>query len=232
MKVKEILIKDLPLEERPRERLVKHGPSALANAELLAIILRTGAKHQSVLNLAKSILKKTEGIKHLNDISMHELTEIPGIGQSKAVQILASIELGKRVSQALTLGENNVPTVATPEDCFLLLGDEMKYLKQEHFVVLSLDIKQKLIAKDTVFIGALNASLVHPREVFRTALKRMASFIICIHNHPSGDITPSEQDIIITKQLVESSLIIGIPILDHVIIGRNDYSSLKAYGHM
>ncbi|MCL1991224.1 MAG: DNA repair protein RadC [Defluviitaleaceae bacterium] len=230
--MQEVLIKELPVEERPRERLMAYGAHALSNAELLAIVLRTGTKKQSVLNLAKSILIKTEGIKYLNETSINELIEVPGIGTSKAVQIMASIELGKRVSQSLVAKQNKIQTVITPEDCFNLLGNEMKYLKQEHFVVLSLNVKQQLIAKDIVFIGALNMSLVHPREVFRTAVKRMADSIICVHNHPSGDVTPSLPDIMMTKQLVEASLMMDIPLLDHVIIGGNDYSSLKAYGHM
>jgi len=230
--MEEVLIKDLPLEERPRERLLEYGAGALANAELLAIILRTGSKQQSVLNLARSILKQTDGLKHINEISINELTKIAGVGPSKAVQIMASIELGKRVSQSLVLKEGEVERVLTPKDCFILLGNEMKYLKQEHFVVLSLDAKSRLIAKDTVFVGALNATLVHPREVFRTAVKRMAAAIICVHNHPSGDIEASNQDIMMTKLLVEAGKMMGIPIDDHVIIGGDDYSSLKAYGHM
>ena len=230
--MKEVLILQMPKEERPRERLIEYGASALSNAELLAIILRTGAKHQSVLNLAKSILRQTDGVKHLNEISINELTEIAGIGPSKAVQIMASIELGKRVSQSLVLKEDKIRTVKTPKDCFILLGNEMKYLNQEHFVVLSLDMKAKLIAKDTVFVGSLHATLVHPREVFRMAVKRMAASIICVHNHPSGDITPSIEDVVMTKHLIEASKMMGIPIDDHVIIGGDDYSSLKAYGHM
>jgi len=230
--VQEVLIKDLPAEERPRERLMTYGASALSNAELLAILLRTGTKQQSVLNLAKAVLKEIGDLKHLNETSINELTEISGIGPSKAVQIMASIELGKRVSQSLVLDESNVQAVKTPKDCFILLGNELKYLKQEHFIVLSLDVKQKLIAKDTVFIGALDATLVHPREVFRVAVKRMAASIICVHNHPSGDVEPSLQDIMMTRQLVEASVMMGIPLSDHVIIGGNDYSSLRAYGHM
>ena len=230
--MQKILIKDLPIEERPRERLIAYGASALSNAELLAILLRTGTKKQSALMLAKSILKITDGLKHLNEILINELIEIPGIGSSKAVQILASIELGKRVSQSLLIKESKLQTVKTPKDCFNLLGNELKYLKQEHFIVLSLDVKQKLIAKDTIFIGALDASLVHPREVFRMAVKRMAASIICVHNHPSHDIEPSLPDIMITKQIMEASIMMDIPLLDHVIIGGNNYSSLKACGHM
>lgn len=228
----EILIKDLPAEERPRERLREYGVHALSNAELLAIILRTGVKQQSVLGLAKSILKQTKGLKYLNDMSINELTEVPGVGPSKAMQMIASIELGKRVSQLLGSKEEGIQTIKTPEDCFNLLNTEMKYLKQEHFMVLSLDVKQKLIAKDTIFIGMLDASLVHPREVFRMAVKRMAASIICVHNHPSGDVNPSMADVMITKQLVEASMMMDIPLLDHVIIGRDSYGSLKAYGHV
>jgi len=231
--MEEVLIKELPTEERPRERLMICGAEALSNAELLAIILRTGIKNQSVLNLAKSILKETDGVKYLDEISIHELTEIPGIGPSKAIQLLASIELGKRVSQALIpKAGKKVPTVITPKDCFDLLGMEMKYLKQEHFMVLSLDGKKKLIAKDTVSIGAVDATLVHPREVFSIAIKRRASGIICAHNHPGGSTEPSLEDIMITKQLAEAGFMMNIPLYDHVIIGGNDYSSLKAYGHM
>jgi len=230
--MQEVLIKEMPLEERPRERLLEYGADALSNAELLAIVLRTGSKQQSVLNLAKSILKQTDGLRHLNEISINELTEIAGIGPSKAVQILASIELGKRVSQSLVRRKSELKKVKTPKDCFILLGNEMKYFMQEHFVVLSLDMKQRLISKDTVFVGALNATFARPREVFRIAVKRMAASIICVHNHPSGDITPSEEDIFMTKFLAEAGQMMGIPLDDHVIIGGDDYCSIKAYAEV
>lgn len=230
--MKEILIQELPKEERPRERLEKYGPEFLSNTELLAIVLRTGTKNCSAISMARTILKQTEGLKYLNDISVHELTDFEGIGLGKATQLLASIELGKRISSSLTIKEKRLRTIKTPEDCFTLLGDEMKYLKQEHFVVLSLDVKQKLIAKDTVFVGALDVSLVHPREVFHMAVRRMAASIICVHNHPGGSIEPSLPDVMMTKQLVEASIAMAIPLLDHIIIGKDDYSSLKAYGHV
>ena len=156
--MQEVLIKHLPKEERPRERLMAYGAEALSNTELLAIILRTGTKHQSSLNIAKSILRKTEGIKDLNEISVNELTEIEGIGMSKATQLLASIELGKRVGQSLVLKENRLRTVATPEDCFVLLGNEIKYLKQEHFIVLSLDVKRKSVSVQRT-ASSLNSSM-------------------------------------------------------------------------
>lgn len=230
--MEEIMMKELPKEERPRERLMIHGANQLSNAELLAIIFRTGVKNQSVMQLAQRVLRETNGLKHLDEVSVNELTEIPGIGMSKAVQLLASIEIGKRVSQNLVKDKLRAPAMTGPQDCFDLLHEELKYLKQEHFIVLSLDVKQKLIAKDVVFIGAVDTAIVHPREVFRIAMKRMAAYVICVHNHPSGDVTPSEADILATNQLVDSGLIVGIPVLDHVIIGGNDYSSLKAYGHL
>ena len=228
----DVLIKDLPTEERPRERLVKYGAEAISAAELLAIILRTGTKQQSAVNLAHLILQKTDGIKNLNEISLNQLVEIPGIGPSKAVQIMASIELGKRVSQSLVEKERHLKIVRTPRQCFDLLGNELKYLKQEHFIVLSLDIKDRLIARDTVFVGAINASIVHPREIFAVAVKRLASKIICIHNHPSGDPEPSPEDILMTSWIAEAGTMMKIPLHDHVIISADDYRSMKALGHI
>lgn len=229
---KETSVKNWPQEERPRERLIKEGAEALTNTELLMILLRTGSKEQPVLEMAKSILTLTQGIKHLNEVSVHELQDIPGIGISKAVQILASIELGKRVSQELKLRGSEIQEIKTPKDCFDLLGNEMQYLDQENFIVLSLDIKQRLIAKDIISKGTINATVVHQREVFQIAVRRLAASIVCVHNHPSGDVKPSREDIMITKQIAEAGRVVGIPLRDHVIIGRNDYSSLKAHGYM
>jgi len=224
----EILIKDLPTEERPRERFIEYGANALSTTELLAIIIRTGSKNQSAINLAKSILQKTEGIKSLNDISLNQLTEISGIGPSKAVQIMASIELGKRVSQSLIGKENELKRIKTPKDCYDLLGNEMRYLKQEHFIVLSLDAQKRLIARDTVYIGAVDATFSHPREIFNIAVRRLATEIICIHNHPTGDPTPSKQDLLMTNLIIEAGNMMKIPLFDHIIIGRDDYRSIRA----
>jgi DNA repair protein RadC len=228
----EILIKDLPTEERPRERLLEYGSESLSNAELLAIILRTGSREQSVLTLSKMILQKADGLQNLNDISVNELVEIPGIGNSKAVQILASIELGRRVVKSSLTNTKGNPVLANPEDCFRLLGISMKHLKQENFIVLFLDVRQKLICKETVFIGSLDMAIVHPREIFRRAIKHLATSIVCVHNHPSGDLTPSPPDLLFTKQLAEAGEMMNIPLLDHIIIGGDDYVSLKALGHM
>jgi DNA repair protein RadC len=230
--MQEILILDLPKEERPRERFLEYGSESLSNAELLAIILRTGSQKQSVLTLSKKVLQKTDGLQNLNDISVNELVEIPGIGNSKAIQILASVELGRRIAQSSLTDIKENPVLTNPEDSFKLLGISMKHLKQENFVVLFLDVRQKLICKETIFIGSLDMAIVHPREIFRRAIKHLATFIICVHNHPSGDLTPSSSDLLFTKQLAEAGEMMNIPMLDHVIIGGDDYVSLKALGHM
>ena len=227
-----MLMKDLPIEERPRERFMTHGPGSLSTAELLAIVLRTGTRSQSALSLATTILQIAEGLENINDLTLNELTEIPGIGPSKAIQLLASIELGKRTSQALTMKEYKLAVINTPFDCFQLLKNEMKYLKQEHFIVLSLDTKNRLIARDTLFIGHLNSTLIHPREIFATAIKRRADKIVCVHNHPSGDVNPSEEDIMMTSMIGEAGMMMGIKVRDHVIVGRDDYTSMKAYGYL
>lgn len=230
--MQEILIQDLPIEDRPRERFLAYGSGSLSTAELLAIILRTGSRNQSALTLASTILKKMNGIHDLNNVSVNELIEIPGIGNSKAVQVLASIELGRRIVQSSLRDHKESQFFTNPADSFKLLGLSMKHLKQEHFIVLFLDLRQKLICKETIFIGSLDVVLVHPREIFGKALKYMATSIICVHNHPSGDLTPSPPDLLFTKQLVQAGELMNIPLLDHIIIGGDDYVSLKALGHI
>lgn len=223
------MIRDMPVEERPRERLLKEGAFCLSNAELLAILLRTGTKSQSVIHLAQSILKKTEGLKELNEITIEELLEFDGIGESKAIQIHASIELGRRIAKSNHIKTNSI---LSPEDGFTYLSTEMKHLSQEHFVVLFLDTKNYILGKKTIFIGSLNRAIVHPREVFKEAIKRSSAAIICAHNHPSGDPTPSAQDIQLTHRLEEVGELIGIKILDHLIIGEECFISLKEKGYL
>jgi len=230
--MEEVLIKDLPPEEKPRERMLAYGVEALSNIELLAIMMRTGARNISVLTIAKMILKKTEGLERLSDVSVSELKEIPGVGEAKAMQICAGIELGKRVLKTMIHTDEVGRPYKTPEDCFLHLHAGMKFLTQEHFVVLFLDAKQRLIKKETVFIGTIDATAIHPREIYRGAVKNLAASIVCVHNHPSMDVTPSPADILVTKQLVRAGEIMSIPLLDHVIIGGNDYASMKALGHL
>lgn len=224
-----ITIKDVPKEERPRERLLKYGASHVSNQELIAILLGSGTREETVLQLANRVLMHFEGITLLRDATIEELTAIKGIGIAKGVQLLAAIELGKRMSN-LKLEEHYF--IRSPEDGANFVMEEMCHLKQEHFVVLFLNTKNQVIHRKTIFIGSLNSSIVHPREVFREAVRRAAASIICVHNHPSGDPTPSQEDIYVTRRLVKSGEMIGIEVLDHIIIGNKKYVSLKEKGYI
>ena len=223
------MIRDLPYEERPRERLLLEGAHYLSNAELLAILLRTGSKGQSALAIAQKLLRQSEGLKFLNEMTVEELMSLQGMGESKAIQILASIELGKRISKASHIKQDSI---LSPEDCVSFLAADMKHLTQEHFIVLFLDTKNYIIGRKTIFIGSLNKAIVHPREVFKEAIKRSSASVICAHNHPSGDATPSQQDIQLTHRLYEAGELIGIRLLDHLIIGDNQFTSLKEKGYL
>lgn len=229
MEVSSIMIKDVPKEDRPRERLLKLGSSHLSNQELLAILLGSGTKSESVMDLSNRVLMHFEGIKLLADATIEELTAIKGIGPAKGVIILAAIEVGKRMNE---YKPNERYTIRSPEDGADYIMEEMRSLSQEHFVVIFLNTKNEIIHRQTIFIGSLNASIVHPREVFREAVKRSAASIICAHNHPSGDPTPSQEDIHVTRRLVESGKMIGIELLDHLIIGDRKFVSLKEKGYL
>ncbi|OZU89821.1 hypothetical protein CIL03_01395 [Virgibacillus indicus] len=178
-----IMIKDVPKEDRPRERLMKLGAAHLSNQEMLAILLGSGTREESVMALANRVLMHFEGLKLLSDATIEELTAIKGIGDAKGVLILSAIELGKRMNQ---YKPNDRYIIRSPEDGADYVMEEMRSLTQEHFVVLFLNTKNQIIHRQTIFIGSLNASIVHPREVFREAVKRSAASIIVAHNHPSG----------------------------------------------
>ncbi|MED4969525.1 RadC family protein [Parageobacillus toebii] len=223
------MIRDVPKDARPRERLLSSGPESLADHELLAILLRTGTKEESVLQLAHRLLKHFEGLRLLKDATIEEITSIKGIGTTKAVQILAAIELGRRIGR---LSYNGRYVIRSPEDGAKYVMEDMRFLSQEHFVAIYLNTKNQVIHRKTIFIGSLNASIVHPREVFKEAIKRSAASIICVHNHPSGDPTPSREDIDVTKRLAECGRIIGIELLDHLIIGDQKFVSLKEKGYV
>lgn len=222
-----LLIKDIPQGDRPRERLIKYGPEALSNSELLAIIIRTGTKNINALSLAQRILSLGDGLKFLQESSIQELSSISGIGNSKAAIIKASVELGNRVRSFK--GRENIK-ITSPKDVANMLLDDMRYLKKEHFKVVFLNVKNVVIDVSDLSIGSLNSSIVHPREVYYDAIKKTAYSIIVCHNHPSGDPTPSKEDISITKRLIEVGKIIGIELLDHIIIGNDDYISFKEKG--
>ena len=229
MAVTSIMIKDVPKEDRPRERLLKLGANHLSNQELLAILLGSGTKEESVMALSHRVLMHFEGLKLLNDATIEELTAIKGIGSAKGVLVLSAMELGRRMHQYKS-EERYV--IRSPEDGADYIMEEMRSLNQEHFVVLFLNTKNQIIHRQTIFIGSLNASIVHPREVYREAVKRSAASIIVAHNHPSGDPSPSQEDIHVTRRLVESGKMIGIEVLDHLIIGDRKFVSLKEKGYL
>nr|WP_269433276.1 DNA repair protein RadC [Gracilibacillus massiliensis] len=229
MDVATIKMKDVPKEDRPRERLLEYGPSSLSNQELLAILLGSGTPRENVHQLAEKVLRHFEGLRMLREVTIEELTEIKGIGQAKGVNILAAVEFGKRIQQ---YKEKEKYVIRSPEDGAEYVMEELCSLKQEHFVVLFLNTKNQVLHRQTIFIGSLNASIVHPREVFREAVRRSAASIICAHNHPSGDPSPSQEDIHVTKRLLESGKMIGIELLDHLIIGDHKFISLKEKGYL
>ena len=215
------LIKDIPKSERPRERLKKYGRGNISNEELLSIILNTGTKNKSVKDISNLILSKINDIADLKDITLNSLKQIDGIGEVKAIKILASIELGKRVYMDKNLVNIKMDT---PEKIYNYMKNEVEGKNQEYFYAIYLDSKKNLIDKKLLFIGTLNKSIVHPREIFKYAYLLSASSIICVHNHPSGDTIPSKEDLNLTKALVEIGKIQGINIIDHIIIGKNYYS--------
>ncbi len=217
-------LKDMVLEERPREKMILKGVKYLSNAELLAILLRTGTKNRNAIELANYIINKDlQGIRHLQDISIEELCEIDGIGLSKATQIKAALELGLRVSSA----RPSKYKVKNPWDIYKYYMESLRYEQKEIFKVVLLNTKNEIITDVDVSVGTLNSSLVHPREVFKEAIKRSSNKMILIHNHPSGNIEPSKEDKSITDRLIRCGDIIGIEIIDHIIIGDGLYYSFK-----
>lgn len=217
-------IKELPETERPREKLIRNGVESLANDELIGIIIRTGNSTETAVDLGRKILSLDEtGLRYLMDTTLEELMSIKGIGECKASQILATIELGKRISYEQGLAKIKVGSPKSVSKIF----EDMKYLKKEHFRVLLLDVKNQVISVEEISIGTLNSAIVHPRDVFKVAIKKNANAMILIHNHPSGDTAPSGEDIKITERLLEVGDVVGIKVLDHLIIGDSKYLSFK-----
>ena len=221
------LIRDMPNGERPRERLRDAGASSLSNAELLAILLRTGTHAESVLDLSSRLLAQAGGLDGLARASHAELCKFHGFGEAKASQLLAAIELGKRISG---LRGTDRPTVHSPQDVARLVTAEMAFLDKEHFRVLVLDTKNHVLASPDVFVGSVNSTTIRTAEVFREAVRRNAPGIIVVHNHPSGDPEPSPEDIAVTKELAGAAKTLDIELLDHVVIGRDGFVSLKERG--
>jgi len=218
-------IRDLPKVDRPRERLQRKGPGALSNSELLAIMLGSGMPGKNVLEVAEHLLRKF-GSKRLFEVSFDELCQVPGIGEVKAMQLIAAFELSKRV---LLGQQENTTIVETPEDVYKL-SKRIHRLKKEHFLAYLLDARNALIAEETISVGTLTMAVVHPREVFEPAIRHSAAGIVLVHNHPSGDPTPGDEDRRLTERLVQAGKLMGIEILDHVIVTRNGYTSLRELG--
>ena len=215
-------IKDISLENRPRERLEKQGPQVLSDAELLAVILKTGNKEENVIDMSNRLISKY-GFDKLAMCSLKELQEINGIGSAKACQIIALFELNKRHSYSKLQGK----PIITAKDVFEYCSPKLSNLDREQFIILHLDAKNRIIKDDVVSIGALTGTIAHPREVFKSAIKESAHSVILVHNHPSGDPTPSDEDLKMTERLFEAGEILGIKVLDHVIVGKEEWYSLK-----
>lgn len=220
-------IKELPKELRPRERLAEYGEAALSDAELLAIILRTGTAEATALELAHQLLSKFGGLQGLYRCALAELAKVKGVGLAKACQLKAALELGRRTFEA---NRTERLIVQSPADAARLVMSEMRYLDREHLKAILLNARNFVLDVVTVSVGTLTASLAHPRECFKEAVRQSAAAVIFVHNHPSGDPTPSPEDIALTRQLVEAGRILGIEVLDHLIIGDGVFVSLKERG--
>jgi len=221
-------LKNMPDEDKPRERLIKYGVEYLSNEELIMIILGSGTKNKSVKQIANNLLVNINDIRDLKDYNINKLIEIEGIGKIKAITIMAALELGRRVYQSVTL--KDVIKCTNPENIVIYFNDLFKDLKQEVFYVIYLDNKKNYLDKKLLFKGSISSSEVHPREIFKEAYLLSASYIICLHNHPSGDPTPSSEDIKITNKIKEIGNIHGIGLVDHLIVGYNCYYSFYQNG--
>lgn len=218
---------DLPEHSRPRERMEEYGAKALANHELLAILLRTGTKELNVMQLAMEVLGNFDDLFMFKQASIEELMEIKGIGKTKAIEVTAAIEFGSRVSRSTQVKQGVVSSSRIVGEMLL---EELGGLHQEKVMALYLNTKNEILKKETIFIGSLNSSVAHPREIFRGSVRYAAARIILAHNHPSGNPEPSEADIAFTKRMVTAGELMGIELLDHVIIGEHTYISLKEHG--
>ena len=218
---------DLPCDGRPRERLMARGPAALSNAELLAIVLGTGVKDENVVRVSQRLLSTFGNLSGLAQASVAELMAARGLGPAKAAQLKAALELGRRL---LVESPEQRPQVRSPADAANLLMSEMSLLEQEHLRVMMLDTKNRVLGSPTVYVGSLNTSLIRVGELFREAIRNNCASIIVAHNHPSGDPTPSPEDVAVTRQIAEAGKLLDVDVLDHLIIGRQRFVRLKERG--
>lgn len=217
-------VKELSLQERPREKALQYGVEHLSNRELIALILRSGTKRYNALELADQVLALRSTLGEVSILNQQEFITIPGINKIKAIELCAVFELGKRVTRDQMI---NKVCIKQPQDIVDWLNQEIGFMQQEHFMVLFLNQKNQLITFKTMFIGTLTQANVHPREVYKEAMQQGCARIICVHNHPSGDPTPSKADIALTDVLVETGKMIGIPLMDHIIVAFNNYISFR-----
>ena len=219
----------MPEEERPREKLLQKGVKALSDSELLAVLLRTGRSGISAVQLADQVLTlRPQGLGYLAECLPEELQSVSGIGQAKACQIVAALELGRRIA---TAPREKRPRIQSSDEAASLVMEDMRYLPQETFRALLLNVRGQVISQSQISVGTLNMSMANPREVFRDAVRKNAAAVIVVHNHPSGDPAPSREDIQTTRRLAETGEILGIPLWDHVIIGDGIYVSLREEGY-
>lgn len=218
------MIKTLPLEENPREKALTYGIETLNNVELLALILRTGHKNESVIQLSQRLLTEIGGFANLSTVTYADLIALKGIKQAKAIEILSIIEIAKRLKDVSSIEK----PLLNPYDIFERVHNQLMFLKQEHFLLLCLDNKNKVIKEKTIFIGSLNMSVVTPREVFKEAIAISSAKIVLVHNHPSGDALPSEEDLLMTEQFQKLGQMMSIEVIDHIVIGWNQFYSIMA----
>ena len=221
------MIRDLPMGERPRERLRELGPRYLSNSELIAILIRVGVPGENAVNLASRLLSEFGGLSGLGRASYGELCEIKGLSDAKVCQIMAAMEVGRRL---VSLHPDDRPTVATPQDVFNLVGAEMGRYDQEHLRVLLLNVKNQVCGQHDVYKGNVSSASVRVSEVLRPAIRENCPSLIVVHNHPSGDPSPSPEDVLITRQIRTGGETMDIALLDHIIIGDNRWASLKQQG--
>jgi DNA repair protein RadC len=220
-------ITDLAVDERPRERLAKYGPGVLGNAELLAILLRVGVEGENVIQLSERLLRTYGGFIGLHRATVHQLTAEHGMGPAKAAQLKAALEVGERLRRATP---DEKPSIHSPQDAADLLQHEMSALEQEELRVVLLDTRNRVQGVETVYRGSLNSSQVRVGELFKEAIRRNAAAVIIAHNHPSGDPTPSPDDVAVTRAFIQAGKLLDIEVLDHVVIGMNRWVSLKERG--
>ncbi len=224
-----LVIRDLPVAERPRERMEQYGPEALSTAELLAIVLRVGSRGESAVRLAERLLSEFGGLAGIARARMPQLSALAGMGLAKAAQVKATFELGKRLA---TSAEGPKPVVSNAQEAAKLVMEDLRYRQQECLAAIFLDTRNQVICIRIITVGTLTGSPAHPREIFREALAQGCAHIIICHNHPSGDPSPSRDDIALTARLVQVGELMGMSVLDHIIIGDGKYVSLKEAGKM